>query len=208
MRLLHFLEYDISEGLIRFWRRYLWLIVLVFITCLLLDRASGDYLGMYGESWSPLGYMVNEFWGQRPFHFNQNTPDQFRLPLAWILQYILLAYCIGNYVEEDMHGFGMQLMLKSRSRVLWWSSKCICCVCINLFYFLLLYGMTYGYAWISTGNMSMSGQQIALSLYYGEEVANTSMPELIRMTVLLPVLAGIVQYTIKLLLYLDLYFAA
>ena len=82
MRLLHFLEYDISEGLIRFWRRYLWLIVLVFITCLLLDRASGDYLGMYGESWSPLGYMVNEFWGQRPFHFNQNTPDQFRLPLA------------------------------------------------------------------------------------------------------------------------------
>ena len=47
MRLLHFLEYDISEGLIRFWRRYLWLIVLVFITCLLLDRASGDYLGMY-----------------------------------------------------------------------------------------------------------------------------------------------------------------
>ena len=79
MRLLHFLEYDISEGLIRFWRRYLWLIVLVFITCLLLDRASGDYLGMYGESWSPLGYIVNAFWGQRPFHFNQNTPDQFRI---------------------------------------------------------------------------------------------------------------------------------
>ena len=208
MRLLHFLEYDISEGLIRFWRRYLWLIVLVFITCLLLDRASGDYLGMYGESWSPLGYIVNAFWGQRPFHFNQNTPDQFRLPLAWILQYILLAYCIGNYVEEDMHGFGMQLMLKSRSRVLWWSSKCICCVCINLFYFLLLYGMTYGYAWISTGNMSMSGQQIALSLYYGEEVANTSMPELIRMTVLLPVLAGIVQSMMQLLLSLYMNSAA
>ena len=124
---------------------------------------------------------------ERAYYLSGRLPDQFRLPLAWILQYILLAYCIGNYVEEDMHGFGMQLMLKSRSRVLWWSSKCICCVCINLFYFLLLYGMTYGYAWISTGNMSMSGQQIALSLYYGEEVANTSMPELIRMTVLLPV---------------------
>lgn len=67
MRLLHFLEYDISEGLIRFWRRYLWLIVLVFITCLLLDRASGDYLGMYGESWSPLGYIVNAFWGRDHF---------------------------------------------------------------------------------------------------------------------------------------------
>ena len=92
MRLLHFLEYDISEGLIRFWRRYLWLIVLVFITCLLLDRASGDYLGMYGESWSPLGYIVNAFWGQRPFHFNQNTPDQFRLPLAWI-------FCLHTVLE-------------------------------------------------------------------------------------------------------------
>ena len=65
MRLLHFLEYDISEGLIRFWRRYLWLIVLVFITCLLLDRASGDYLGMYGESWSPLGYIVLEIMWKR-----------------------------------------------------------------------------------------------------------------------------------------------
>lgn len=75
-------------------------------------------------------------------------------------------------------------------------------------YFLLLYGMTYGYAWISTGNMSMSGQQIALSLYYGEEVANTSMPELIRMTVLLPVLAGIVQSMMQLLLSLYMNSAA
>ena len=56
--------------------------------------------------------------------------------------------------------------------------------------------------------MSISGQKIALSLYYGEEVADTPVPELICMAVLLPVLAGIVQSMIQLLLSLYMNSAA
>lgn len=202
MRFVHFLEYDISEGLVRFWKRYLWVIVLVFLTCLLFDRETALYLEMYGESWSPLGYGLKEFFGQRPYHFTPNDPQRFEIPFSWLLQYVLLAYCMGNYVAEDMRGFGMHMMTKSKSRGLWWISKSVCCICINLFYFLLLYGMTAAYTWFVTGNMQMKGQEMALSLYFGDAVAYTSVKELLQMTVLLPVLTGIVQSFIQMLLSL------
>lgn len=200
MRVLCFLEYDISEGLVRFWKRYLWLVVLTFIVCLLFDRESAYFQQIYHENWSPLGYGINAFFGQSPFHFDLQTSEDFQLPFAWILQFVLLSYCVGNYVAEDIHGFGMQMMFRSGSRILWWCSKCSCCILINVFYFSILYGVIYAYTWIKTGNVAISGQAMLPTVYYGDELAQVPLREKLFMVVLLPLLVGIVQSLAQIIL--------
>ena len=193
MKWLRFLNYDIEEGLLRFWKRYLLVILAEVVVCAFFQNSMEYFTKMYQEGLSPLEYGINALWGRYPYHYDPTILDSFRVPFSWIMEYLLLAYCIGGYVTEDMQGMGIQLMTKSGQRVIWWLSKCIWCIVVNLVYFGLIWGVNLTFSWILIGDVRTMKHEMLLESYYGMEVAQTSVAQLLCMTLLLPVLVGTAQ---------------
>ena len=193
MKWLRFLNYDIEEGLLRFWKRYLLVILAEVVVCAFFQNSMEYFTKMYQEGLSPLEYGINALWGRYPYHYDPTILESFRVPFSWIMEYLLLAYCIGGYVTEDMQGMGIQLMTKSGQRVIWWLSKCIWCIVVNLVYFGLIWGVNLTFSWILIGDVRTMKHEMLLESYYGMEVAQTSVAQLLCMTLLLPVLVGTAQ---------------
>ncbi len=200
MKLLRFVNYDICEGIIRFWKKYFLVIILGIIVCTLLEQETASFLEMWGKKWSPLEYGVYEFWGRYPYQFNVDNKESFVVPFSWIIEYLLLAYCIGGYISEDMRGFGANLIVKSKSRILWWGSKCIWCILVNVLFFLLLWCTSIGYAWIISGNAQFDMDQSLMALYYGNVVASTSVREFMILAMIFPLLVGLIQSLFQMIL--------
>lgn len=198
LKLIRFLNYDVNEGLFRFWKRYLLVILLGIIMCATLNTKWIYLREMYDVGFSPLEYGIDQFWGRYPYFFNASLPEQFTIPFSWILQYLLLAYCIGNYTKDDMQGFGMQMMLKSRQRSVWWLSKVIWSILVNLTYFGLLWCVNISYAWIMSGDVGFVKHSI-LTQIHGSQAGTTGVAELILMSLLMPLLVGIVQSLFQLI---------
>lgn len=199
MKIVKFIKYDISEGIFRYWKRYLLVILIVAIACVTFNREVENYLAVYDGGWSPLEYGINEFWGKYPFVYNSGNDDAFTLPFEWVMIYLTLAFCIGSYISDDMHGFGIQMMIKSRQRYRWWSSKCFWSICVNGIYFGLLWLVNCAFSWILKGNIFFEKNEMLLGINYGEKLAWTSIGDLIVMTLVMPCLVGVVQSLFQML---------
>lgn len=193
LKIIRFIHYDVNEGLFRFWKRYLLIVLLGIIIGIMFNKEAQRVLYLYRSSWSPLEYGIREFWGRYPFHYDPNATEIFILPFEWILEYLILAYCIGSYIRDDMEGYGAQLMLKSGQRYIWWGSKSIWCILVNVTYFGLLWGVNIAYAWIVSGDISFVKNKFVLESFYGSMVADTPVKELLFFTLLLPFMVGVVQ---------------
>lgn len=204
MKWLRFLNYDIEEGLFRFWKRYLLVILLGVIVCAIFQNSMDYFIKLYQEGFSPLEYGMNAFWGRYPYHYDPDVLDSFQVPFSWIMEYLLLAYCIGSYVAEDMQGLGIQLMTKSGQRFIWWMSKCIWCIVVNLVYFGLIWGVNMAFSWIMIGDVHIVKHEMLLEACYGREVVQTPVAQLLCMTLLLPVLVGIVQSLFQIILSIQI----
>lgn len=188
-----FIKHDLKEGLIRYRARYILLILVCVITCIILDRSSEYFIKLYGQNWSLLEFGINNFYGRMPFHYSADSGDTFAVPFGWILQYLVLSYCIGDYIRRDMHGFGMYMIVQSKKRSYWWISKCIWCCVVNIVYFALIWCVNISYVWIAYGEVNLEKHALLLESCYGTIFGNVSVARLLIMTALLPMLAGIVQ---------------
>ena len=200
MKLLRFVNYDINEGLVRFWKRYLAAILLGIVICARLVAAMSYWVDNYGLEVSLLEYGLWHFKGRNPYHFDLSVAQSFQVPMEWLLQYILLAYCIGSYIRDDMVGFGSLMMLKSGQRLRWWSAKVIWCILVNVCFFALQWCVNTAYAWILTGNVSLEKNMGLLMVNYGNELATTDRSELLLLVFLMPFLVGVVQSVLQMVL--------
>lgn len=200
MKLIRFLNYDINEGLFRYWKRFLSMILLGIVFCAIFNKKWEFLIALYGEESTLLGYGIEQFWGRLPFPQEAfQAGISFELPFAWLLLYLLLAYCIGSYVRDDMEGMGAYLMVKSRQRSIWWISKVLWCVLVNVVYFGLLWCVNIGYAWIAVGDVRFEKQEMLLMMQYGSQVAYTETETFLLMTVLLPFMVGVVQSLLQMI---------
>ena len=119
--------------------------------------------------------------------------NRFEIPFQWLMIYFLLAYCIGSYVRDDMEGFGMQFMVKSGKRALWWWSKCLWAVLVNGLYFVLLFAVDVSFAWLYSGDSSITIHDMSLVVLYGNQAAEMGVGGIILYTIAVPLLVGVVQ---------------
>ncbi|MBO5426528.1 MAG: hypothetical protein J6A25_13545 [Lachnospiraceae bacterium] len=197
-----FLFHDINEGLIRHAKRYVLVVIVVVITCSMIDSMSAYFMDYFGEYWSPIEYGINEFYGRYPFVFDINSTDKFTIPFGWVLIYLFLAYMIGDYIYKDMNGYGMYMMIKSKKRWYWWISKCLWCVAVNVFYFGLLWISNIAYSWMKHGDIAFYQESDLRMSYYGFGFDNMGMPKLLLVVIVMPLLVGIVQSILQITLTL------
>ncbi|MDR0917861.1 MAG: hypothetical protein LBM93_01210 [Oscillospiraceae bacterium] len=64
-----------------------------------------------------------------------SSQNMFRVPVLWVILFTTMFFGSLNYPYNDLFGYGKQILLRTKGRVLWWLSKC----CWNVVYILLFH---------------------------------------------------------------------
>ena len=148
---------DMKCGILDQWKKYL-LAILFFFTCSVIfvlqwknqERALGEALGVTPT----LGdFFLFFFGGSDRYVFDPYRP--FIFPAQWILMILYGTYLNLNYANDNLHGIGIHALLHSKSRSMWWFSKCSCVIVGTLIYFILSILTTAFSCFILGGEFSM-----------------------------------------------------
>lgn len=189
MKLFRFLKYDFDEGIIKYWKRYLMVILFAVFFCLAKNEMFSYMEKALGEKTSLIEYGMHMFYGKEPYVFSPSSPIGFEPDYLWVFLFMLLMFATGNYAEESMRGFGSMLIMKSGDRKKWWFSKCIWCVCINLLFFGLVWLVFASHIWLKAGEIHMKSKYLLPMKY--PFLTQEPFGRICILTIVMPLLVGI-----------------
>jgi len=56
--------------------------------------------------------------------FNPDKNNLFQVPALWLAINLIPAFLVQSYTVKDLEGVGLQMLLRNKSRSIWWFSKC------------------------------------------------------------------------------------
>lgn len=121
-----FVVYDIKNGLLKQWKVY----IVTVIACIISICQTNPVLRADATG---IDYIFNIFSGILRVYI---SPDMlFNIPFLWFVFMIIPSFLIGSYAVDDLNAYGIQMIVRSRSKLSWWISKTIWCVFSILLYF-------------------------------------------------------------------------
>lgn len=121
--MIHQIRYNFKCGV----KKQLWkLLVFVVLLIIILMPYISDCIGTAGvlpTYWDFKKYLFN---GQAPFSSLESII--FQIPVGWLSLHIIFLFFIGDFPENDLHGFGLICLLKTRSRKTWTVNKLLYCM--------------------------------------------------------------------------------
>lgn len=79
------------------------------------------------------------------FHLTEGMPlfnpsdMNAHVQFSWIVLYLYLFILIGYYPMKELNSYGIQVILRERSRNYWWISKCVWLICMIFTFYLVLF---------------------------------------------------------------------
>lgn len=130
---------DIDRGIIKRKKIYLLFIAAVILLCIVTTMKLESMMALgkvHGECSVADLYMI--------FYKGSNIMNPGDGKLIYLTeQYLFLslgmAYIIGNYAAKDLKGFGLQVIIRSRSAGLWWFGKLVWCVISGIIAHITIY---------------------------------------------------------------------
>lgn len=172
MRFFRSLRGDIYLCVQREWKYLFPLLAIIPLVCLDFHFRANDLTG--GSTLDVQDYFVYIFGGMGEYSFSMTEP--FRFPAAWmcIVGY-LLFFCL-RYPREDFFEIGHQLLIRTGSRMEYWTAKCALILIKLALSFLLCMGEIYLFA-ILTGGSCFEQRNLECIEIYGMIDANITSPE-------------------------------
>ena len=142
------LKYDIKNGIIYEYKKYLIYIGLIIAFCLFLDKKIEDCTLIESKNYGFMNYIIHFYCGIAPIKkLSQN--DIFHIPIEWLVIHGYLLFMIGNYPKKDYTEHGYQCLVRAEKKMYWWISKCIWIVIDISIYLSIIFGVTFVYSIIS-----------------------------------------------------------
>lgn len=132
--------------------------------------------------------------------------EPFEIPIQFMIINILIAYMIGYFPVRDIKEYGKNILVRSKSRLEWWMSKCIWNISIvTVFYIVLYLGMIVGtllfsdgkFVWSLTLNRSITN--VLLGPINSNVDINTLVITIIILTYATTLAMSMVQMTLSLI---------
>jgi hypothetical protein len=152
MKYIKILFFDIKNGI---FKNRFFLLSVIILPCFFCF----DFLNIAGFT------EVNErsfadFWifiygGMK--EYIPSPENRFTIPALWIIFFSTIFFGALNYPYNDLFGYGKQILLRTKGRVLWWLSKCGW----NIIYTLIFHGIVLLVICIFT---ALSGSNFNLDL--------------------------------------------
>lgn len=198
--IIKFFQHDIRQGLEKHIGRYILAALIGAVACSMIDLTGEYFRELYGQNLSIWEYGLYLFQGQTPFVLTKGSVNTFEVPMTWFMLYLCLLFCIGDYIRQDMHGFGMYMMVKSRKRSIWWCSKCMWCIAVNLLYFFSAWMGIFAYTWVRYGDVSLKDHLILSNMVFGTNFIGVGASDMLLNLLVLPLMVGIIQSLLQMIL--------
>lgn len=153
MKSLKLIMFDIRNGILRYWYRYV-AVFAVFVLSALSLWSTSEISGNSASALTLGDYFVYVFAGMKEYIFDPRNP--FNFPPLWMFIFLTISYLTLNYPYQDLMGSGKHELIESGSRSVWWYSKC-CWVLLSvvLFYAAAALGLVF-FVLLSGGFLNIS----------------------------------------------------
>lgn len=131
-----------------------------------------------------LDYYMYCMQGMAVFHFDPR--QYFTIPIYWFMFQICISYCIGYYSYQDFMQNGRNLFLAVKDRKSWWDSKCLWCMSVVLFYYIVFGISTILSAAYWGAEWKLSYTVDFVTRVFDANVAYMSNAEIVLISVILP----------------------
>lgn len=153
--IVRFIKADVIRGLKTNTVKYAVMFLFVIVSIYMLNRmiTSHQQIGDVCNNAGFFDYLLYLVQGTQKYIPGKSST--FQIPVLWMVMNIIPAFLVCSYAVRDMEGQGMYMLLKNRSRRVWWLSKCIW----NVVTVTLLYVIVWGTLFLGTvlGHHSISG---------------------------------------------------
>ena len=202
MKLIKLSIFDIKRGFREERGKYLFTIFVCVAMCFLMHFQLYNYLSSKNisdnVSISWFDYLFYNLRGDRVY-----VPDdgeRFVMPAIWICYQVLVALIVGYYPIRDLSGYGKNTLVRSQSRVLWFSAKIIWTVIAVVLFYLTMYATTFLFSLFESGNISMTPNIDIIKIFYQVDVSDVYLPNLILYLLVIPMLTSITMSIVQVVL--------
>jgi len=186
MNALKLLGYDIKYGIFKRW--YIFLIAIVFAVAeyrasLMMIKSLNESELMYGNG-TVMDYILYSFQGMPVYNFSPQ--NYFTIPLFWFVFQIGASYIVAYYTENDLKKNGRNILLASKSRIIWWLSKVVTCVSSVFLYYILTISLIVILAVMSGASLSIEASYDFCTAMFSPTIQYLSTNDLIYIVLILP----------------------
>lgn len=136
-------KYDAINALNNALKKIVPFILIVLIMCIYFHQMVREYiqLGNIKEQEGFLNYVVYALSGMEEYHVEEGV--RFEIPYIWLTINFYIAYLIGNYIDSDMHGVGLQFLIRTKTKKCWLFGKTIYAMSSVIILYTFMYGIFF-----------------------------------------------------------------
>ena len=136
MRLYRLIRYDIKNGICS--RLYLYVPAAILCSVFTIGfYMSVQNRNLENEKLTIVNILLYFFEGKEPF--SPELGNAFVFPVVWLFIFLYSAFLTLNYPYSNLTGYGVQVITRTKSRKLWWLSKCFWVFLTTFLYFAVWY---------------------------------------------------------------------
>ena len=145
---------------------------------------------IYGiENLSLLENLTYVFYGCKPFINSAAEGEVFTMPVIWMVIQLYLAYIIGGYPLNDMNKYGINLLVRTKSRTKWWMGKVIWGVLITAVAYVMGYLVILLLTLVTGGDIG--GIRPEAAILYNDDFSIFNNEQMFFMVFLFPMITSI-----------------
>ena len=136
-------KYDIRNGIIYDWMKFLIPVIIAVIGCLSFNSSIvlSERYGLLDRNADYIDLLLFIFKGEKPFSPLNN--DDFKFPFMWLIIQLSLSFIIGKYPFSEIYdNHGAIVLIKGKSRKKWMISKFMWLYAVCIIYYFLIYIVT------------------------------------------------------------------
>lgn len=132
--------------------------------------------------------------------YNYQDGERFIMPANWICFQVIVALIVGYYPIRDLSGYGKNTLVRSQSRVLWFTSKIILTVILVVLFYIAIYGTTLVFGLFDSGSVSANLNVDVTNIFYQVNISDIYMPTFIAYLLIIPLLTSIAMSIVQVVL--------
>lgn len=118
--------------------------------------------------------------------------EEFFFPTKWLLLHLFILYSTLYYPDRDLSSMGLNILVRTKGRFVWWVSKGIWNVCYVIACYLVIFLTVFVFGLVINEPISLEITPVFVNDLLGAESSfDTFSPKLVPIVILLPLLVSI-----------------
>ncbi len=191
MQILRIIKHDLEEGI---WEKRVYFLLPVLLSLFscsgfhtqLADLRKAGYIQSLGTTMNYWIYMVQK---SAPFEFD--LYELFTVPIRWVGLFLFLLISLNGYLNNDLKGWGIQVLTHSKSRLAWWLGKVAWCFLFTIAYFTIYFFIIFLFSFSNGTKISLQPTADIMQILAREDFALCPIQQIVCIAIIQPFLLAL-----------------